>query len=218
MNAIFLALLLVLSAPSARSQAPASAATVEMTFGKVKIRGVSSAKIRAAKEKAAVLAGETIVTEGGFADLRFSDETLVRMASNTSLKIERVDPARPDLRLFLNRGSVRVLVKPLVDAPVHGLIHVVLSTPEAKIFVSGTEFVVTRESCRTTVHGLDHEVGFAAARTKIPASLGGAFPHVTVWRSYFSTIGCGAGATPSEPAQFSLKDYLEELKGWLPRR
>lgn len=135
-------------------------------------------------------------------DLRFEDNTLVRVGVNSSYKVEEKNSHAASR---LGVGILRILVPE--NTTREKKIRFQLRTAEGTVGVRGTEFVVERQKEETRVKTLRGEVLLGPADADF-ADLG---RFVLVLKGYESVIRSGKGASPSKPAKMPLQETLNDL-------
>lgn len=199
---------LTIMAALAPGLALAATAKIEKIGTGSAVKVVRAGKVLELKEKDGLEPGDEITTDANTAvDLRFEDETLLRVGVNSSYRLQS-DSKLGTLFHRLVNGAVRVLVKPAEgDKKEAANLKFRLNTPEGTIGVRGTEFVVITQNGKTDVKGLDGEVVFGPADADYKAS---PKSFVMVTRGFESSIGKG-GKSARAPEKFDLKRYLDEM-------
>ncbi|MCO5142208.1 MAG: ankyrin repeat domain-containing protein [Oligoflexia bacterium] len=137
-------------------------------------------------------------------DIRFEDNTILRVGLNSSYRFQEESGSGFFHKLL--QGAVRVLVPSKKDGNKTSAIKFKMQTPEGTIGVRGTEFVVVRKEGETNLKGLTGEVVFGA----LEVDLANDEELVKIKKGYESSITSGA-KKPTAPKAFVLKNYLRDI-------
>jgi hypothetical protein len=147
-------------------------------------------------EKSTITLGDKIETGlASSVDVRLQDNSLIRLGKATSIEFRTS-------ALYLEKGSMHVLVPEQTEKTKNPTIRFRLNTSEGTIGVRGTEFIADRVKDTTTVHTLRGEVLFGAAKDFSDLS-----KFVVVLKGYESSLKVGE-KSPSQPKHFALASYL----------
>lgn len=149
-------------------------------------------------------AGDELATDDHTsADVRFDDQTLVRVGVNSTYKIVEEQGASKFIHKLFS-GIVRVLV-PVKKEGNGDEIKFKMNTPEGTIGVRGTEFTVLREGSRTVLRGMSGKVMFGPAESDF------AKPELFIYVPRGMESSVAAKGKPSEPKKYDMEGYLKEL-------
>lgn len=181
-------------------------ANIEAIGGNTSVPVKREGKELRLKQGESLQVGDEINTDKSTAvDIRFEDQTILRLGVNSSYKITEDAKSKKLFHRFLS-GIVRVLV-PVKKGAAKSEVRFRMATPEATIGVRGTEFVVIRAKDETKLKGLNGEVALGAA----DADFDKQDSFVGVAGGFESSLKKGAKA-PAKPSSFALPAYLKELE------
>ena len=189
----------------AGAAAYADNAKLEMVNGAPEISVMRDGKPLKLKAGEKLLAGDEVTTDDHTsADIRFDDETLVRVGVNSTYKIVQEGGTSKFIHKLFS-GIVRVLV-PVKKEGKSEEIKFKMNTPEGTIGVRGTEFTVERQGNKTTLKGLSGEVMFGGA----DADFAHPEAFVGVGRGFESAVNKG-DAKPAAVKKYDMDSYLKSI-------
>ena len=152
--------------------------------------------------------GDSIETDAStVVDVRYPDNSLVRIGVNSSFLLEKKNPAQKELvtdwASKLMKGFVRVLVP---ESKQKNAFKFELDTPAGTMGVRGTEFVVEHQNKQTQLHTLKGEVLIGPANALFSDSA----KFVAVGKSQKNSINIGA--QPSAAEKFPMDEYLKKIE------
>jgi hypothetical protein len=199
-----LLILLAIMSPLGSQAALADHAKLEAIGGADSVSIKRDGKALKLKKGDLLQAGDELATDDHTAaDIRFDDQTLVRVGVNSTYKIvEDAGTTKFMHRLFA--GVVRVLVPVRKEAKTDE-IKFKMKTPQGTIGVRGTEFTVAIAKSETTLRGLSGEVQFGQA----DADFKDTSKFVYVGRGMESSVAAGKSA--STPVKYDLEKYQKEI-------
>ncbi|MGZ3694212.1 MAG: ankyrin repeat domain-containing protein [Bdellovibrionota bacterium] len=190
--------------PAGGRAALADHAKIEAIGGGNNVTVKRSGKSLQLKQGDLLEAGDELATDDHTAaDIRFDDQTLVRVGVNSNYRIvEDAGTTKFLHRLFA--GVVRVLVPVKKEAKTEE-IKFKMKTPQGTIGVRGTEFTVAIAKGETALHGLSGEVQFGS----VDADYADTSKFVYVGRGMMSTVAAGKAAT--KPVKYDMDKYQKEI-------
>ncbi|MGE3262141.1 MAG: ankyrin repeat domain-containing protein [Bacteriovoracia bacterium] len=199
-----LLILLTILMPFGAVAALADHAKIEAIGGAASVSVKRDGKTVELKKGEFLQSGDELFTnDHTAADIRFDDQTLVRVGVNSTYKIVEDTGATKFLhRLF--SGVVRVLVPVKKEAKTDE-IKFKMKTPQGTIGVRGTEFTVAIGEQGTTLKGLSGEVMFGPEN----AEFSDTSKFVYVGRGMESSVA--ANKAPAKPKKYDLEKYLKEI-------
>ncbi|PIU61793.1 MAG: hypothetical protein COS85_20300 [Armatimonadetes bacterium CG07_land_8_20_14_0_80_59_28] len=154
------------------SRVPSHSAVIIQSSGKVMVRNVGSDLWNQARGRVVLKEGDDIYTDPNSAALlKLSDESVVKLASNTHLRLDQIDQSRtghPMSRLLLRAG--RVYAK--VEAALGAFNKFEVETPTAVAAVRGTMWSVSSTETKDYVSVHEGVVDVASAGSQVSVGAG----------------------------------------------
>jgi len=175
----------------------AEAATIEAIGGNTSVSVSRSGKELRLAQGATLEKEDVIHTNDAVIDVRYPDRSLVRVARNSSYKVEAKDSSTQKLIAELLLGAVRILVPERQDK---SKVRLELQTPNGVVGVRGTEFFV-EHSKQTDLFMIHGEVSFANRSDSKNSK--------KIAAGYKSSVS--GKMAPQSPQAYSVSDLLKRL-------